>query len=388
MPQLALDDALAEVRAALLDRGGLRRAVASGARRGTTPAWRRVEVRPVQLKAGERLQVVRYDERQAFTANAAWPEEAATAVDELTAEPFAHWHVETDQSTLQLRVTKKGDALLSRSAPTGSATTRSNDRPVEHLLAPDDPLFGVLGAGAAKRRQVDSFLRVLAGVEAELPDGPLRVVDLGCGNAYLTFAVHRYLSRSREVQLVGVDSKAQSREHGSDVARRLGVEDAVRFVEAPIADAPLSDVDVVLALHACDTATDDALAAAVRAGARLVLAAPCCHHDLQRQLREGAPPDPYALLTRHGILRERFGDVLTDALRAAVLRLVGYRVDVVEFTAAEDTPRNVLLRAVRTGAPPTEELRRQYADLIAAWGLCPALAERLAPELAAAAVPG
>ena len=387
MPQLPLDVALGEVRDALLDESRLVRAVASGVRRGATVPWRRVELRPVSLKAGTRLQAVRYDERQAFTHNATWGAEAAEAVDELLAAPFGNWHVETSEQTLQLRVTKKGEALLIRGRPVATppaAAARANDRPAAHLLAPDDPLFTVLGAGAAKRRQVDAFLRAVAGVESALPDGPLRVVDLGCGNAYLSFAVHRYLSRSRPVHLTGVDVKEQSREHGEEIARRLGVEQSTSFVAAAIVDAPLEGADLVLALHACDTATDDALAAAVRAGAPVVLAAPCCHHDVQRQLRERGVPAPYALLTRHGILRERLGDLLTDALRAAVLRLVGYRVDVVEFVDAAETPRNVLLRAVRTDASPEPGQLAEYTELVRTWRLEPALAARLAPELSAA----
>jgi hypothetical protein len=121
----------------------------------------------------------------------------------------------------------------------------------------------------------------------------------------------------------------------------------------------------------------------VRWQAPVVLAAPCCHHDVQRQLADVTTPPPYGLLTRHAILRERFADVLTDALRAAVLRLVGYRVEVVEFVGSQHTPRNTLLRAVRTGAPPTRDRLAEYVDLTEQWQVTPRLATLLAPELAA-----
>ena len=124
---------------------------------------------------------------------------------------------------------------------------------------------------------------------------------------------------------------------------------------------------MVLALHACDTATDDALARAVAWEAPLVLAAPCCHHDIAAQLRRTPTPAPYSLLTRSGILRERFADTLTDAVRASVLRLVGYRVDVIDFVDSKHTPRNTLLRAVRTGAAPTEEGRRELDEVTGTW---------------------
>ncbi len=234
----------------------------------------------------------------------------------------------------------------------------------------------MLGANASKRRQVDAFLRFLEPVVAD-HDGVLRVVDMGCGNAYLTFAAYRYLSgvRGLEVELTGVDQRADQRERNTALAKQLGWDGHVRFVEGTIVDAPTppeGPPHVVLALHACDTATDDALARAVQWQARHILAAPCCHHELSAQLRAS-----HGLLTRHGILRERFADVLTDSLRAALLRLAGYRVEVAEFIASQHTPRNVLLRAERTGTPPTKEQIAEYEQLVAEWGVQPKLAALL-----------
>ena len=126
---------------------------------------------------------------------------------------------------------------------------------------------------------------------------------------------------------------------------------------------------MVLALHACDTATDEALARAVGWDAALVLAAPCCHHDVAAQLRQAPTPAPYAMLTRHGILRERLADTLTDALRASLMRMQGYRVDVVQFVESKHTPRNTMLRAVRTGGPVAGGgVRQEYDDLVTTWG--------------------
>jgi len=372
-----LDGALAALRPLLLDRRSLVRAVASGRRRAEHPRWRRVDLRPVDLKAGRRLQVVATADGAPSTSNHAYDGDAEKAVDELLAEPFGNWHVQTTTQTLQLRVTKKGRAQVSRTAEGGVQRTE-HDREREHLIDPGDPLFRTLGAGAAKRRQVDAFLRVLrpAVEEARLPaDRPLRVVDLGCGNAYLSFAAYRLLSEDRDVQLTGVDVKAQSRERNSRLAAELGWDGSVRFVEGAILDAPVDPpVDVVLALHACDTATDDALAQALRWRAPVVLASPCCHHDLQRQLKEAGPPPPYGLVSRHGILRERLGDVLTDALRAALVRMAGYRVEVVQFVASEHTPRDTMLRAVMADdAAPDPAVRAEYEALVAQWGVTPYL---------------
>jgi SAM-dependent methyltransferase len=332
-----------------------------------------VELRPVDLRGVRHLQVVTHDERTATTANHAYGDAAGDAVDSLLAEPFGNWHVQTTTETVQLRVTKKGQAQVHRAAAAAQQAT-DHDRAAAHLVDPGDPLFRLLGAGADKRRQVDAFLRVLqaALADAELPaDRPLHVVDLGCGHAYLTFAAYRYLSADRDVRLTGVDVRDASRERNAKLAADLGWSDAVSFVASEIRGAPVDGpVDVVLALHACDTATDDALAEAVRWSAPVVLAAPCCHHDLQRQLRAAATPTPYAVLTRHGILHERFGDVLTDALRAALLRREGYRTDVVQFVASEHTPRDTMIRAVRSDVRVADP---EYAELVATWGVTPYL---------------
>jgi SAM-dependent methyltransferase len=394
MPE-PLPDALTRVRDLILDDQALVRALASGRRRGDRPRWRRVELRYVDLKAGRHLQVTRYDDTQAHVSNHL---EAQTVLDELLAEPFGNWHVDTTTQTLQLRVTKSGDAVVSSQARRAEAPVREHDRAKARLLAEDDRVLVELGISdregrvkpsrRAKYRQVEEFLRELqAALDDAIDAGrlhpteadPLRVVDLGCGNAYLTFAAHAWLSRVRglPVRLVGVDVKEQSRRHNSEVAARLGVEDEVSFLTAGIDEARLDEPPhVVLALHACDTATDDALARAVGWSAPLVLAAPCCHKDVSRQLREHPAPEPYALLTRDGILRERFADTLTDALRAALLRTRGYRVEVVEFVGSKHTPRNTLIRAVATGASPGAA-EQEYAELTLAWQVTPRLAELL-----------
>ena len=397
-----LRPALAQLRDAVLDDEHLVRALASGHRRGQPqPRWRRVELRYVDLKAGRHLQVTTYDDTQAHVANRT---DAAAAVDELIGEPFANWHVETTSHIHQLRVTKKGEPLLHTSERAEPVTPqRSHDHAKQRLLPEDHPVLRAVGISdaqgrvkpsrQAKYRQVEEFLRALAAaiedatrtgkLRKPTPEDPLRVVDLGCGNAYLTFAAHAWLSEQLPVRLVGVDVKEQSRRHNTEVAEQLGLSDELTFVAAGIRDATLPErPDIVLALHACDTATDDALLRAVGWGADLVLAAPCCHHDISAQLRLASAPAGYAAMTRDGILRERLADTLTDALRASILRLVGYRVEVVEFVDSKHTPRNTLLRAVRTGAEPQERAREEYDTLTSTWGLRPALAELLGQDAA------
>ncbi|PVG81230.1 methyltransferase [Nocardioides gansuensis] len=416
MPTEPLLRALARMRGHLLDADTLVRAVASGRQKGAgvpevggRPV-RRVELRYVDLKAGRHLQVTSYDETQAHTANflsgpATGSHAAKEAIDDLLDQPFGNWHVETTTQTHHVRATKRLEAVVhsaDRAEPV--VVQRGHDRDKPRMLAEDDPVLKALGISdaqgrvkptrQAKYRQVEEFVRLLdAAITDALDKGhlrkpteadPLRIVDLGCGNAYLTFAAHRHLTRPTDegglgvpVHMTGVDVKQQSADHNSRVAAELGID--ADFVVGTIGDAELPDApEVVLALHACDTATDDALARAVEWGAPLVLAAPCCHHDIAAQLRKAPTPAPYAVLTRHGILRERLADTLTDGIRAALLRLEGYRVDVVEFVGSEHTPRNTMLRATRTGSGVKGgSLKKEYDDLVGTWGVRPRLAELL-----------
>ncbi len=386
-------DEWAEVRTAVLDADALVRAVASGRRREAEPRWRRVELRYVELAAGLRLQVVGYDDTQAHTSN---HEDPAAAIDELIAEGYANWHVESTGQVLQVRVTKKGKVLGHRSGNDAGRPDRSHDRAKSRLIPPEaaflrelriaDAEGRIKPSRQAKYRQIEEFVRALdAALEDAWSSGslrrpteadPLRLVDLGCGNAYLTFAAQAHLAdRGIPARLVGIDVKEQSSSHNAAVASAIGVADSTSFVVGSIAEAELDTApDVVLALHACDTATDDALARGIGWEAPLILAAPCCHHDIARQLREHGAPAPYDLLVRDGILRERLADTLTDALRAARVRAEGYRVDVAEFVPSRHTPRNSLIRAIRTGRP---SLRGEYDDLVSQWSLSPRLGELL-----------
>jgi hypothetical protein len=390
--------ALSRMRAAILDEQSLVRAVASGRRKGTTPVWRRAELRYVDLSAGRHLQVTTYDEAQAHTHNHPLGEAARAAVDDLMDQPFGNWHVDTTTESHQLRVTKKLEAIVHTRAQEAEQDP-GHDRDKARLLPEDDPVFRALGLSdhegrmkpsrQGKYRQVEEFLRILdASISDAMDKGhlrrptadePLQVVDLGCGNAYLTFVTERFLSHERglPVHLTGVDQREQSRDHNRAIADDLGVD--ATFVAASIEGVTLEHrPDVVLALHACDTATDDALARAIEWETPLILAAPCCHHDIAAQLRRTPTPAPYAALTRHGILRERFADTLTDGLRASLLRLSGYRVDVMQFVGSQHTPRNTLLRAVRTRRPVSGgSTRREYDELVTAWGVRPRLGELL-----------
>jgi SAM-dependent methyltransferase len=215
-----------------------------------------------------------------------------------------------------------------------------------------------------KFRQINRFLELVQDVVSFLPRaGPLRVVDFGCGKSYLTFALHHLLVNvhGREVAMVGLDRRQDVIDDCRRVAQKLGCR-GLEFRTGDIAGfEPATAVDLAVSLHACDTATDDALAQAVRWGCRVILAVPCCQHELAARLDSPALKG----LVAHGLLKERFAALATDALRALALEVCGYATQVVEFIDLEHTAKNVLLRAVRrsSSAAPAAQARNEYAEL-------------------------
>lgn len=387
------------LRGHILEAGQFIEAVFQGARRAAEIPWQRVTVRPVIIKGSRFLQFSYFDGRQE-TAENLREEQSAARLDHLLALPFNSIRTDTTTESLRVQFSKKGKPILHRErrgAETGIPLDLTHDRAKVTILSEDapPPFLAAIGITTAdgriragrqrKFRQINEFLRLIEETgEAKRPEGrPLRVVDLGCGSAALTFAAYHYLNIHREIPtaMTGVDAKAFLMERHQATADELGWTglrfQAGRIQEYETADAP----DIVLALHACDTATDEALARAVRWRSRLILSAPCCHHHLQAQLSAGRPPDAFRPVLRHGILRERLGDVLTDAFRAHILRLLGYRAEVIEFISVEHTPKNLMIRAVNVQAPPLPALIAEYQALKAYWGIVPHLENLLSSEL-------
>ena len=278
-----------------------------------------------------------------------------------------------------------GETVLRR-PPTRTAASGAHDRRKQYLLEEGTPVpflveLGVMTPDGKVRssrydkfRQVNRFLELVDDVVPSLrTDGTLRVVDFGCGKSYLTFAIHHLLTelRGREVEIVGLDLKDDVIDACSALAARSGSE-GLRFEQGDIAGFDAREkVDLVVSLHACDTATDEALAQAIRWQADVILAVPCCQKEAYRQIQSSL----LGPVLRHGLAKERLAALVTDTLRAQLLELKGYRTQLVEFVPLEHTAKNVLIRAVK-GAPADAETRRAYEELRDALGLDPAL-ERL-----------
>ena len=384
---MSLELAFAKATELISDQNNFVRAVLSGRRRNMQTEYERIDIRPVQLKDGLRLQLVMSEEKQDTTKNIGID---AEKILELLNSGYANVLVEFTTGSYSLRITKKGEALIHEAKGVFERSV-SHDRTKERLLDASDPFLIEVGISdhkgsikpsmQDKYRQVEEFLRIL---EPALPEKKekLSIVDLGCGHAYLTFATHQYLRKSGiDAHVIGIDVRENSRDRNNAIAKKLGITDSIEFRAEEISETAIESADIAIALHACDTATDDAIAWGVQHGVQLLLIAPCCHHDLQVQIQD--IPEPWPMLTRHGIMRERLGDLLTDSFRTQILKLLGYRVDAIEFVGGEHTPRNLMIRATKTGAKPEPVDIARYKEMLAQWNVNPALAQRLAKELGA-----
>jgi SAM-dependent methyltransferase len=385
----SLDDIFVELEEKFSEPSSLVRVVLSGRRRNMQTEHDRIDMRPVEIKGALQIQVSHSDGRQMTTKNYLSHE---APFSELIRSGYANILLERTTETLNLRITKKGEPLIHRESA-AKEQDLSHDRSKARLLDTSDPFLIAVGISDAngilkpsksdKYKQVEEFLRLLtptlmaaisAGhIHTPSDADPLTIVDLGCGHAYLTFAAHQYLrSQGIPVKVIGIDVRSAARDRNNKIAQDLGIESTIEFRAEEITDTKLESADVAIALHACDTATDDAIAWAINQDAKLALLAPCCHHDIQAQMNE--IPEPWSLVTRNGIMKERLGDLLTDAIRMQIMKLRGYRVEAIEFVGGEHTPRNLMIRAIKTGATPDPLEEAKYQEMLALWKVKPALA--------------
>ena len=386
------EEALKEAASRILNTHSFVRAVLSGRRRNMAVDFERIDIRPVEIKGVLNLQLMQNDGRATTTKNLP---PSAVEIEQLLNSGYANIMVESTEDAYSIRITKSGDAQV-HIEKRKSEQNLSHDKKKDRLLDSNDPFLREVGIADAKGvikpsrqdkyKQVEEFLRLLSpalnsAIEAgqihkPTVQNPLRITDLGCGHAYLTFAAHQYLIKSGiPVVVTGIDIRPDSRDRNNAIAVKLGITETISFKAEEISKTTSESADIAIALHACDTATDDAIAWAVNGQAKLLLIAPCCHHDIQKQIE--VAPEPWGAITKFGLMKERLGDLLTDSLRAQLLRIVGYRVEVIEFVGGEHTPRNLMIRAVKTDAKPDQLDIDRYLEFTAQWGVTPVLEKKL-----------
>jgi hypothetical protein len=353
-----------------------------GKYRGADSSVHNLFVRPVTLKAGPHFALLWRHATRDVTKNLP-PAELVPALAPLIGRDFLDAHLFTRAQTAQLECQPDGSGRLRikslvPAAGAGAATPPpAHDRVKPRLIAASAPWLRALGVTnecgeprermADKFRQIQKFAELLDHLMAEAfppaadrPE-PLHIVDMGSGKGYLTFALAALPGPAAMIR--GIEARADLVALCNRIARESGFASRLSFAAGTIADTPLERCDVLIALHACDTATDDALARGIASGARLLVVAPCCQKELRPQLT--APP-VLADALQHGIFQERHTEFVTDALRAQLLEWAGYRTKVFEFVSTEHTARNVMIAAVKarpmgTADDPTAVRLRAFA---------------------------
>jgi SAM-dependent methyltransferase len=363
MPQLSTRDRfLALLRTSVADGSFVKLTLAK--HRGADATVRNLFVRPVVLKSGPHLAFVWRHATRDITKNHSTTE-ALAELERLIGGDFLDAHLFTATQHAQFESQPDGTARLKLVAATTAreVAPAAHDRAKTHLIAATTPWLRALGVTndrgqpregmADKFRQIQKFAELLTHLlaesnlaprlEASATDAPLRIVDMGSGKGYLTFAIAQVLGERAHVH--GVEARPELVELCNRAAREHGFATRLTFSAGTIADAPLDGCDVLIALHACDTATDDALARGIAAGAELLVVAPCCQKELRPQL---TAPAVLAPALRHGIFQERQAEFVTDALRAQLLEWAGYRTKVFEFISTEHTAKNLMIAAIKT----------------------------------------
>ena len=305
------------------------------------------------------FQLEKYTEKQVFHEKLTQEQVPGFLCDALQGH-FRQYNGWDAAREYQIRISAKGKVLCSRKAVPNKApqAAQSHNRKKRYLLEEGTVIQPLVDLGVFtkegkvvhamydKYKQINRFLEMVDDVSEKLPQqGPLRVIDFGCGKSYLTFILYHYLTevKKRAVQMVGLDLKAEVIQQCNQTALKYGY-DGLHFELGDINGYRLTGgVDLVITLHACDTATDYALFNAVSWGARVILSVLCCQHELNGQMQS----ERLAILTRYGIVKERTAALMTDAIRANLLECCGYRTQLLEFIDLAHTPKNILIRAVK-----------------------------------------
>lgn len=347
-----------------------------------------IYLRPVLLKGVAHLSFTyRYrsrDEAKNYTLEAAFAE-----LQSLLPAQFLHAQLLTTQQDYALRYSKKRKAHLSQQAPSRTdAPAWEHDHAKQRLISPETPFLQHLGITSAtgkvldkkqsKYKQINKYIEIIDGLLAGLPlDKPLHIVDMGSGKGYLTFALYEYLVRQRglAVQLTGVELRPHLVDYCNTVAAAVGYT-GLRFEARDIMTFEHADIDILIALHACDIATDIAIAKGIMAQAQLIVCAPCCHKQVRQQMQGSPSLQP---MLKHGILAERQAEMVTDAIRALTLEGHGYDTKVFEFISSEHTAKNVMITATHSSTP-REAAFDEILALKTAFGVTEHYIERLLPK--------
>jgi SAM-dependent methyltransferase len=340
-----------------------------------------VFVKPVVIKGETLLSFVYRHTTKDVTKNYGI-EEATEEIAGLLTDHFFNADLFTSEADFSLLSNKKGNSkLLKKPASSTEIPLFSHDKIKRRFIQPEGnlylrdlgvltPEFKVRADMQDKFKQINKYVEIIDGIlkNAEKSEA-LSVVDMGSGKGYLTFALYDYLKKNMEgnIRVTGVEFRPDLVEKCNKIAADAGFE-GLNFIEGTIEKATLPDFNMLIALHACDTATDEAIYRGIKAKAPVIVCAPCCHKQIRKQMK---PDNILKEITRHGILEERQAEMLTDTLRALIMEAYGYKTRVFEFIATEHTPKNVLIAGTskETLAKPDPEVMERIRELKTQFGI-------------------
>lgn len=347
---------------------------------GDDETLQKIYIRRVETKKGVRLlfqfRGTTSDRARSFNAP-----DALRQIGRYLTSGFRSGHLFTTTGDIQLSIGKRSSRLIKGKPTFSSAVAKGHDREKQYRIDPNSYFLKALGITTDKGeiradqrdkwKQINKFVEVLAGLyeNSELKGRPsLNIIDMGSGKGYLTFAAYDYFGSqlsSSAVSVTGVETRRELVDLCNQIAR-AGDLDGLNFIQGSIADIKAADIDILIALHACDTATDDALYTGITSNASIIVAAPCCHKEIKKQLTS---PELLAGILKHPVLLERTAETLTDGIRSMLLEASGYNTKMFEFVATEHTPKNNLLVARRSANRERENNFDRIAEICDSFGI-------------------
>jgi SAM-dependent methyltransferase len=341
--------------------------------KGADERLQKIQSRLIKTKRGTRLFFLYRSENRDTAKNYAF-DEGVELVRKMLGTDFFAAHLFTTANDFQLDIGRRG-SRLNVAKPTLRKQSLAHDREKQRPVDQDAFYLKALGITSDqgkvrdrsqdKWRQINRYIEILASLVDKSPlsdSRSIRIVDMGSGKGYLTFATYDYFRNVRglETSVTGIEMRRELVERGNEIAKASEY-DGLIFVQGGIADTDVAGVDVLIALHACNTATDDAIYKGINADASIVIAAPCCHKELRPQIE---PPPMLTDVLKHGIMLDRTAEFVTDALRSLLLERSGYSVKLLDFVAVEHTPKNLMIVGTNTRAVHRHaELDREIAEL-------------------------
>lgn len=366
-------------------------AVFSGIRNKSEKTFNKVTIKKVTIQNEVKHQFEYFYDKNVEHKNLD-NNETKTEMSKLLQTYFKQALINTIDSDYHILISKKGDAKINKKAPSKKFEETSHNRKKNYILNEGEKSAFLIELGIMtqegkivnskydKFKQINRYLELVSDCIPYLDKSKtIRIIDFGCGKAYLTFALYDYLvlKMGYNVEIVGLDLKENVIKFCSSLAKKLNYND-LRFEQGDIKGFnQFNDVDMVISLHACNTATDEALAKAVNWGAKVILAVPCCQHEFLKKIKN----EKMIPMMKFGIIKEKLASLLTDSVRANVLEIMGYKTQVLEFIDMEHTPKNIMIRAFFEENTNINKVLKEYKEFKNEWNITPYIEEAFGKSL-------